>query len=119
MYIPGPAKAAPQVERFAGKCMPHLMPAICTKHASAPVALFAAPSGNNGDAVPDMIDSWDTNESSMMGVRVALVGRALPDMGRPPAEPGLGGLPADAGRDELGLQTHCTTFNAGRYQDNQ
>ena len=40
----------------------------------------------------------------MMGVRVALLGRSLPDMGRVPAEVGRGGLPADAGRDGLGLQ---------------
>ena len=50
------------------------------------------------------MDSWDANESSMIGVRAALVGRPLPDMGRAPAETGLGGLPADAGLEGLGLQ---------------
>ena len=81
--------------------------------------MFAAPSGNKGDALPDTMDSWDTKESSMIGVRVALVGRTLPDMGRPPADPGRGGLPADAGRDGLGLQPivllskHC--FNSGLF----
>lgn len=79
----------------------------CIKHEPAPAALFAGPSGNKGDALPDMMDSWDTSDSSMIGVRVALVGRALPDMGRPPAEPGLGGLPADAGREGLGLQPNA------------
>lgn len=72
--------------------------------AAVPAAWYAAPSGNKGDALPDMTESWDTKESSMIGVKMALVGRTLPDMGRAPADPGRGGLPADAGRDGLGLQ---------------
>ncbi len=39
----------------------------------------------------------------MMGVKIALVGLSLPDRGRPPAEVGRGGLPADTGRDGPGL----------------
>ena len=78
--------------------------AVTSQGAAVPAALFAAPSGNKGDALPDMMDSWDTKESSMIGARLALVGRTLPDMGRAPADPGRGGLPADAGRDALGLQ---------------
>lgn len=82
--------------------------------AAVPAALFAAASGNKGEALPDMMDSWDANESSMIGVKVALVGRALPDMGRPPADPGRGGLPADAGRDGLGLQAIADTCDRRR-----
>lgn len=81
------------------------MTTVGTSHGKAiPAPLLAAASGNKGDALPDMMDSWDTKESSMMGVKVALLGRSLPDMGRAPAEPGRGGFPADAGRDGLGLQ---------------
>lgn len=40
----------------------------------------------------------------MIGVRTALVGRSLPELERAPAETGLGGLPADAGLEGLGLQ---------------
>ena len=74
------------------------------RQSAVPAALWAAPSGNKGDTLPDMMDSWEAKESSMIGVRVALAGRPLPDIGRPPADIGRGGLPADAGLDTLGLQ---------------
>ena len=47
-----------------------------------------------------------------MEANMALLGRGLPDNGRP-AEDGLGGLPADPGRDPglvwLGLRTQEST----------
>ena len=92
LYIPG---------KFAQQ---KVVTPVTSQGTALPAALFAAPSGNKGDALPDMIDSWDAKESSMIGVRVALMGRTLPDTGRAPADPGRGGLPADAGRDGLGLQ---------------
>ena len=39
-----------------------------------------------------------------MGFSGALPGLALPETGRTPAEVGRGGLPAETGRDWLGLQ---------------
>ena len=55
-----------------------------------------------------MTESWEAYESSMMGVKIALVGLSLPDRGRPPAEVGRGGLPADTGRDGPGLHASMT-----------
>ena len=98
----GPCKSC---HKSMQSCPQQKVATVATSQGEAvPDALFAAPSGNKGDALPDMMDSWDTKESSMIGVRVALMGRTLPDTGRPPADPGRGGLPADAGRDGLGLQ---------------
>ncbi len=48
----------------------------------------------------------------MMGVKVALMGLSLPDTGRPPAEMGRGGLPADTGRDGPGLHASMTHLHS-------
>ena len=59
-----------------------------------------------------MTESWEAYESSMMGVKVALMGLSLPDRGRPPAEVGRGGLPADTGRDGPGLHASMTHLHS-------
>lgn len=59
-----------------------------------------------------MTESWEAYESSMMGVKVALTGLSLPDRGRPPAEVGRGGLPADTGRDGPGLHASITHLHS-------
>ena len=59
-----------------------------------------------------MTESWEAYESSMMGVKIALVGLSLPDRGRPPAEVGRGGLPADTGRDGPGLHASMTRVHS-------
>jgi hypothetical protein len=59
-----------------------------------------------------MTESWEAYESSMIGVKVALVGLSLPDRGRPPAEVGRGGLLADTGRDGPGLHANMTHLHS-------